>query len=268
MQELVIDYSDCATDAPSGNDAGDFETITAGKVTSSFKSSKATATLWRRNETVYSPAPGVNITTTVCSLQFDIPNDIEGPILLYYRLTNFFQNHRRYVKSLDTDQLSGTASSNGTIKKSSCDPLTTNDEGKAYYPCGLIANSLFNDTFHSPVLVNAKNSSDGSQVFPMTNKGIAWSSDKELYGKTAYTWDQVVPPPNWQKRYPDNYTADNPPPNLHEDEAFMVWMRTAGLPTFSKLALRNDNETMAAGTYQLDIYDCESSLVKDSWDCC
>jgi hypothetical protein len=32
-------------------------------------------------------------------------------------------------------------------------------------------------------------------------------------------------------------------------------MRTAGLPTFSKLARRNDNETMVKGTYQIDIYD-------------
>jgi LEM3 (ligand-effect modulator 3) family / CDC50 family len=32
-----------------------------------------------------------------------------------------------------------------------------------------------------------------------------------------------------------------------------VWMSPAGLPTFSKLALRNPNETMTAGTYQIDI---------------
>jgi len=30
-------------------------------------------------------------------------------------------------------------------------------------------------------------------------------------------------------------------------------MRTAGLPTFSKLALRNPDEVMKAGTYQIDI---------------
>jgi hypothetical protein len=30
-------------------------------------------------------------------------------------------------------------------------------------------------------------------------------------------------------------------------------MRTAGLPTFSKLALRNDNETLTSGTYSITI---------------
>lgn len=30
-------------------------------------------------------------------------------------------------------------------------------------------------------------------------------------------------------------------------------MRTAGLPAFSKLALRNDDQTMKCGVYQLDI---------------
>jgi len=44
-------------------------------------------------------------------------------------------------------------------------------------------------------------------------------------------------------------------PNLHEDEDFMVWMRTAGLPTFSKLSRRNDDTAMAKGMYQLDILD-------------
>lgn len=92
----------------------------------------------------------------------------------------------------------------------------------------------------------------------MTNKGIAWSSDAALYSKTEYTNDQVSPPPNWQRRYPNGYNDENPIPDLSEYEEFQVWMRTAGLPTFSKLALRNDNETMTAGIYQMDIYDCQS----------
>ena len=46
-------------------------------------------------------------------------------------------------------------------------------------------------------------------------------------------------------------------------EEFQVWMRTAGLPTFSKLALRNDNQTMKAGNYQVDIDDCKVSRLID-----
>jgi LEM3 (ligand-effect modulator 3) family / CDC50 family len=126
--------------------------------------------------------------------------------------------------------------------------------GKAYYPCGLIANSIFNDTIFSPVARNTAGS-DEPQQFTMTNRSIAWDSDALLYKKTDYQPWQVMPPPNWRDRYPDGYTDGIP--NLSEYQEFHVWMRTAGLPKFSKLALRNDDDVMSAGTYTIDIYDCE-----------
>jgi hypothetical protein len=208
-------------------------------------------TVWKKTENDVKAISGVEIPTTTCSIQFQIPDDIGPPVLFYYRLTNFYQNHRRYVKSLDTDQLKGHAIKNSTIHGGSCDPLRLAPNGKAYYPCGLIANSMFNDTFHSPIIVG----SPSNKTYPMTNKGIAWDSDRALYGKTEYKADQVWPPPNWQPRYPKGYSEANLP-NLHEMEEFQVWMRTAGLPTFSKLALRNDNATMKKGNYQVDIDDC------------
>lgn len=93
--------------------------------------------------------------------------------------------------------------------------------------------------------------------YTMTNKGISWGSDASIYKKTDYVLGQVEPPPNWILRYPNGYTEQNPIPDLSTYEEFQVWMRTAGLPTFSKLALRNDNDIMRAGTYRVDIYDCE-----------
>jgi len=184
-------------------------------------------------------------------LQFDIPNDISPPILFYYRLTNFYQNHRRYVKSLDTDQLKGDAKSASSIDSGDCDPLQLAPNGKPYYPCGLIANSIFNDTFDNFTAQNVK-----PPTYNMTQKGIAWGSEADLYGKTKYTADQIVPPPNWQTRYPkDGYTDERGIPDLHTDEAFQVWMRTAGLPTFSKLAMRNDHDVLQAGTYRIKIWD-------------
>jgi len=196
------------------------------------------------------------VATTVCTLQFDIPTDIGPPVLLYYRLTKFYQNHRRYVKSLNQDQINGKAVSNGTIETSDCSPLTLNANGTAYYPCGLIANSVFNDTFRSPVLLNAPGSSANNETYVMTANGTAWSSDGNVFKKTSYTADQVVPPPNWHVRYPYGYNKDFPIPNLNEDQGLQTWMRTSGLPTFSKLALRNDNAHMRAGRYQIEIYDC------------
>lgn len=190
-------------------------------------------------------------------MRFYVPDDIGPHVFFYYRLTNFYQNHRRYVKSFDQDQLSGDFRSNSTISNSDCDPLRLDSEtGKAYYPCGLIANSLFNDTFFSPVLLNPSGSNAENVTYQMTNQGIAWSSDKDLYKPTAYTVNDVVPPPNWRLKYP-TYNASFPLPSLHTWEEFQVWMRTAGLPTFSKLALRNDTAVMSSGQYEVDVYDCE-----------
>ena len=152
--------------------------------------------------------------------------------------------------------MKGTAKSYSSMGSSSCTPLKRNTTSqRPYYPCGLIANSLFNDTFNSPVAINPQHTSDQNVTYPMTNQGIAWSTDKSLYKQTKYTRDQIDPPPNWALRYPNGYTEDNDVPDLSTMENLQVWMRTAGLPTFSKLALRNDNQTMASGTYQLDVLD-------------
>lgn len=228
-------------------------------MSASFKSSnlsQLSQPQWQTTQRNVLPGYGVEQNNAnVCTLQFTLPNDIGPPVYLYYRLTNFYQNHRRYVKSLDLSQLKGDFVSNSSIGGSQCNPLQLGPDGKAYYPCGLIANSIFNDTINSPTLVS---SSGGQRTenYSMTTKGIAWASDLQLYQKTKYSNYDVVPPPNWQARYPDGYTAENPIPDLSTYEEFAVWMRTAGLPTFSKLARRNDDDVMGAGTYQIEIYDC------------
>ncbi|KAL4940989.1 hypothetical protein BDV06DRAFT_9700 [Aspergillus oleicola] len=236
VSELVIDYSDCSTLTNNNT-----QSIPDDRFKYTFKSSYDQKPSWQ----LARDANG----TQVCRLMFDIPDPIGPPVFMYYRLTNFYQNHRRYVKSLDMDQLKGKAVKNATINGGQCDPLKLDENGKAYYPCGLIANSMFNDTITSPVLINARDGNE--QTYNMTNKGIAWDSDKELIKKTEYELGAVVPPPNWRKRFPDGY--ENGIPDLHEDEEFMVWMRTAALPTFSKLSRRNDDNTMSSGRYQLDI---------------
>ena len=238
--------------------------IPGDRVSSSFKAGPSncsnlatTKAEWQVQNKYNVTVPGGVKTnaTQFCTLQFPIPNNIGPPVLFYYRLTNFYQNHRRYVKSLDSDQLKGTAVSNKTIAGGSCDPLQLNYQKKPYYPCGLIANSIFNDTFKSPVSLNSLKTNAPNETYYMTNKGIAWDSDKALYGPTKYKPDAIAPPPNWQEQWPDGYSEDHPPPNLEEWEEFQVWMRTAGLPTFSKLALRNDNATMQCAIYTVEIMD-------------
>ena len=257
MQEITIDYSDCAAQAPFPPSQGDI----SHKVKSTFKSSKVvTRPYWQK--TVSKKLPGPDKSTTTCHLYFEIPDSIGPPVYMYYRLTNFYQNHRRYVQSLDLSQLSGDAVSITAMEKSKCDPLRTDPaSGKPYYPCGLIANSQFNDSISSPVQLT----SHTNTTYEMSRKGIAWSSDKELFQTTKYTPDQVVPPPNWHDRYPYGYNEQYPIPDLHNDEDFMVWMRTAGLPDFSKLSKKNEDAPMTAGIYRLDIDDCMSDTNALTW---
>ncbi|MCJ1461077.1 hypothetical protein MMC28_011459 [Mycoblastus sanguinarius] len=254
VQEIVIDYSDCQKLAPNSTD---FVKVPSKYTSSSFKGSDQNCTkelsfLWKQNSTTITYGVGTPpVNTSICSLQFNLPDNLSPPVLFYYRLTNFYQNHRRYVKSLDTDQLKGQVRSNNSL--GDCNPLQTDSNGKAYYPCGLIANSLFNDTFSNPVQLNPHFSSANNITYNMTESGIAWSSDSALYGPTQYNYSDITVPPNWHLRWQNGYSTENPPPNLKEDEAFQVWMRTAGLPNFSKLAKRNDNETMQCSMYQVDI---------------
>lgn len=117
--------------------------------------------------------------------------------------------------------------------------------------------SLIQDTYSTPLLLNPSGSSESSQPYEFSQNGIAWPGEAKKYttspiGPGGYnSLDDIVPPPNWQARFPNNYTTDNPPPDLRSDERFQNWMRTAGLPTFTKLYGRNDKDTMQKGTYQI-----------------
>lgn len=233
VEQLVVEYGKCSSIATTD----EFADIPSRFVSKHFSASVDTKTQWRLVEN------GDDLT---CQIKFEIPKDIKGPVFLFYKLTNFFQNHREFVESYDLPQLKGVAVSADDLDDD-CKPLKTNEDGKPYYPCGLIANSLFNDTFSSPY-----NPDDTSNTYNMTDKGISWSSDRKRFKKTKYSAEEIVPPPNWAKQFPDGYTDDNLP-NLHEWEALQVWMRTAGLPSFMKLALKNEDDKLEKGVYVIDV---------------
>jgi hypothetical protein len=64
--------------------------------------------------------------------------------------------------------------------------------------------------------------------------------------------DQIVPPPNWQKRFGAEYTAEKQF-NPAEDEHFQVWMRTSWYPTFRKLYSAYRTGEISPGTYTVDV---------------
>lgn len=156
-----------------------------------------------------------------CNISITIEETFEPPVMVYYQLENFYQAHRRYIKSKSLAQLRGEDLKITDIQ-SDCDPIVTVKDLGFYKtlgnitlaptdvanPCGLIAKSLFNDTFR---LTDTSN-----KDYFINETNIAWDSDKKGRFKrhpnaSLVQWTDV------------------------ENEHFMVWMRPAGLPDFRKL---------------------------------
>ena len=230
-----------------------------------FKASSAGQPVdrWKRSNKTLA-FDGVTKNYTLCTIEFFLPEDLQPPVLYYYRLENFHQNHRQYILSRHEGQLKGDPSSLSSVKSSDCAPLGSQKaeggEETTIYPCGMIANSYFNDTFAAPLRFSTTDGSDETQSYDMTNKGIANSIDKMLYQPSRYeipsqagTIDNItiVPPPAWAERFPNGYHSGNMF-NPAEDESFMVWMRTAAGSNFAKLAMRNDQDVMERGMYRLE----------------
>ncbi len=90
-------------------------------------------------------------------------------------------------------------------------------------PCGMVAYSIFNDTY---IIVKP----DGSTLSSLTTEGIAWPSDSARYKLTN-------PSTQWL-----NLT----------DPRVMNWMRIASLPDFKKL-WGKINEDLPSGSYTIQI---------------
>jgi hypothetical protein len=231
---------------------------------------------------------GSTSTSCLIDVSMEVTEDMDAPIYMYYHLSNFYQNHRRYVKSRSDIQLRD----GGNYDTDGCEPLATRGCGAAVtidgtsvaaasgagqcsvYPCGLIAWSVFNDTFYqkdwattgatsgcttdtSCVSVRRTGASSDEQV-PWTSDGIAWSSDKDKKfittttavtpgdSSSACTTGSCITMPYDNFKYfkctgglTDAQCAQAT--NVHKryadvaNEEFIVWMRTSGLPTFRKL---------------------------------
>lgn len=262
VSEFTIDYTDCSK---RGSTTG--SPIAMPPSQYSFHLHNTRTARWNPPAWAWvddPSAPG----SKACQIDVSLPEQLQAPVYLYYRLTNYYQNHRRYVKSLDLDQLKGhnrtaehLASAHG-----SCHPVATQmveQNGTTVelpiWPCGLIANSIFNDTIQSPILLNALGGQQ-NQTYTMSETGIAWPGEMSKYGKPPYAADGCVPPPWWQGGHqPYGQPSGRYTPETlfdpRKDEHFAVWMRTAGLPTFRKLYMRQDKNNMAAGTYRIIIHD-------------
>ena len=154
-----------------------------------------------------------------CDISFTLTEDMDSPIMIYYQLEGFFQNHRRYVKSKSVPQLRGDDLKKKDVE-SDCDPIITNkdigkkismsntdlNENDVAIPCGLIAKTYFNDSYSNWKI-------NGEEV-EIDEKNIAYAKDISLYNKEIDMSRQWI-----------NLT----------NEHFLVWMRPSGLPNPKKL---------------------------------
>jgi hypothetical protein len=177
-------------------------------------------------------APECNITT----LGVTIPTTMAPPVYMYYRIKGFYQNYRLYAKSRYDGQLAGHTDL-ATSDLSDCAPFqfygdrnnlngsyTIND---VYMPCGLVAWSMFNDTFKvysgdkSPLCNGPQ--PDGANC---TKSGIGIPGMRIMQFKRG--------------AYGRNYTTQYYGELGHYlpdviDEDFQVWATTSAIPDFRKL---------------------------------
>eukprot|EP01054_Gregarina_sp_Poly1_P005910 Gregarina_sp_Poly_1__5909@NODE_310_length_9629_cov_213_427526_g267_i0_p4_GENE_NODE_310_length_9629_cov_213_427526_g267_i0NODE_310_length_9629_cov_213_427526_g267_i0_p4_ORF_typecomplete_len340_score29_78CDC50/PF03381_15/2_2e71DUF872/PF05915_12/66DUF872/PF05915_12/1_6DUF3592/PF12158_8/4_6e02DUF3592/PF12158_8/2_5e03DUF3592/PF12158_8/3_3e02DUF3592/PF12158_8/19Saf_2TM/PF18303_1/2_1e02Saf_2TM/PF18303_1/2_7DUF3188/PF11384_8/62DUF3188/PF11384_8/7_6DUF1700/PF08006_11/18DUF1700/PF08006_11/14DUF4199/PF1385 len=190
------------------------------------------------------PAEGC-VETGNCSVTLEITEDLcEGssivhrdgksiirpPIFLYYALTKFYQNHRRYLLSRSTAQLQGEIITDAS-KLSDCEPVLLSSDGYSILtPCGLAARSVFNDTF------DLMDENGVKYTLHDSVDDIVWPSGTKTYFKNPVGQDSA----SLQKL--DQWLSDEIFPGKMENAHFMVWMRNAALPNFRKLYARVDEE--------------------------
>lgn len=153
-----------------------------------------------------------------CLRNLEVGEAMDGPIFVYYQLHNYYQNHRLYAKSISYKQLKGDAITVADAQ-SDCDPIIYNgnitatraldgtplNPNEIANPCGIIAYSIFNDSFS---LTNPA----GNPV-PILSTGIAWPADLQRYklGNISQMWYNTT------------------------DERFINWIRIASMADFRKL---------------------------------
>lgn len=142
-------------------------------------------------------------------IQFVITSTMKAPVYLYYKITKFYQNHRRFSKSRSDLQLAGepggntddcvpmrTPGTNTLSQQSGNAPISINGNNYSYHqlvysPCGLVPWSMFNDTFSLYRI-----SSAGTNELICNSSAFSRVNSQPLPPQPNVT--QYVPPPGQQ----------------------------------------------------------------------
>ena len=183
-----------------------------------------------------------SLTNKTCRIQFKIPKKFKAPIFVYYKLKNFYLNHRKIIESKNWKELRGEE----VNTKASCkdaylmgemfsrnSPYYKNEWGHNFSendvasPCGLLARSYFNDSYNITF-------DNGTYIY-INESGIANQYLKKNFYKR-------------RKNYQVTQWIDV------ENEHFINWMSTETFSTFRKLWGRI-NIDLEPGNYYLIVHD-------------
>lgn len=145
-----------------------------------------------------------------------IPERMKKPIMIYYQINDFRQNHRFYMENKSDKQLKGEEVSKEDLEKSNtCENylynkdfgLTNPPEDDVAFPCGAIARTFM---FSDKLL----NISSSLKQINVTTEEIAYKSDRDTFSKIEKI---------------DSHWLDV------NDENFMIWSRISPFENPRKL---------------------------------
>ena len=172
------------------------------------------------------------------NITLEVKKKMKKPVFLYFKIDDYYQNHRIYSLSKSVKQLQGNKITKDEAELSCVNydkyedmdkgeiPMGI-DESDVAYPCGLIAKTFVNDKFE--LFYN-------EERINIEETKITWDYDRNSVFKNYDTSKQ------WQD-------FENGKGYL---EHFIVWMKTAALEGFKKLWGRIEKD-LEKGKYTITV---------------
>ncbi|GMR48708.1 hypothetical protein PMAYCL1PPCAC_18903, partial [Pristionchus mayeri] len=208
-----------------------------------------------------SEAKGDDVPTSFikCTFDVELKEHFKSPVKFYYGLDGFYQNTRLYMASRSEKQFTGDI-----LNKDGCSPLVNGTDGIPYAPCGIIADSMFNDTFSLTTADKEPVPFTASNILSSYVQDRKFKNPEQKSGETLCdAFKGTTKPPSWQKEICMlGVGEERESVGIgFENIDLIVWMRTAALPKFRKIYRNLDIEHddgkylagLPAGNYTLTI---------------
>ncbi|OTF76481.1 hypothetical protein BLA29_008960, partial [Euroglyphus maynei] len=175
---------------------------------------------------------------SICRCQILVyMNPIPKNVYIYYGMEFYYQNYMPYVNSIDSLQLCGQ-------QLISDDCSSKNNVTLPIVPCGMTANSMFNDTFElkKRILARDQHGKIKRYLYPISiiRKNISWRYMERYQNPIVpanesleYAFRGTTKPKNWPKPIYE-LDLDDPTNNGFQNEAFINWMQISPFSSFRK----------------------------------